>query len=196
MKQEDFGNNLDMKTNTNGQFCQNTLLDTIKSKIFVDDSKTKNGNIENNLQLQKNIVVVCFGTPLISGDAFAPLVAEALKASGAPVFVYGTQKYSVNGKNMEVWLDFIREVHKDCMILAIDASLGEKVGTVVVRKDGVCPAAIKGRKRRYGDVGVLGVVAKNQGDALMQLMSASYDFVEKMALDTANVIISALANAL
>ena len=146
--------------------------------------------------LPKNLVVVCFGTPLIAGDAFAPLVADALREEcDLPLFVYGTTDKSVNGKNMDKCLDFIYAVHKGSLILAIDASLGDKVGSFVVREDGVCPAAIKGRKKRVGDVGLLGIVAKNDDDPMLNLMGVNYEFVQNMALDAAKAIASAMTFA-
>ncbi|MBO4380987.1 MAG: hypothetical protein J5815_02395, partial [Clostridia bacterium] len=64
----------------------------------------------------------------------------------------------------------------------------DRVGSVVVRKDGVCPAAVKGRKRRFGDVGVLGIVAKNEGDSLAQLLTAEYSMVASLAEKTARLV--------
>ncbi|MBQ9276583.1 MAG: DUF1256 domain-containing protein [Clostridia bacterium] len=146
--------------------------------------------------IPKDLVVVCFGTPLISGDAFAPLVADTLREEcNFPCFVYGTTDRSVNGKNMDKWLDFILTVHKGCMILAIDASLGDKVGSLLIRDDGVCPAAIKGRKKRIGDVGLLGIVAKNNDDPMLNLMGVNFEFVQNMALDAAKVIAGAMSFA-
>ncbi len=66
------------------------------------------------------------------------------------------------------------------------------MGQIILRSDGVCPAAIKGRKNRFGDVGILGVVAKNNTDPLMQLMSVSPLYVEKMADKIANMLYCAV----
>lgn len=183
-----FGNNFGMTKSLNTNCFQKTLLDAINLKICSRENERSKDD-EDDVFLKKSIVVVAFGTPLISGDAYAPLVASALKEDfDVPVFAYGTTEHPVNAKNMTEWLDFVKTVHKDSLILAIDASLGEKVGSVVVRKDGVCPAAVKGRKKRFGDVGVLGVVGSAKGDALVNLMSADFDFVQNMALDTAKSI--------
>lgn len=129
-------------------------------------------------------VVVCFGTSSISGDALGPQVGTLLRETyRLPAFVYGTEDMCVNGKNMGEWMEFIKSVHAGSIFIAVDASLGnaEKVGKILIRNDGVCPAAIKGKKTRFGDVGILAVVAENKGDALMQLMTAPSPCVEKMA---------------
>ena len=96
----------------------------------------------------RQVVIVCFGTTAISGDSLGPMVGSILREKyDVPAFVYGTEAHSVNGKNMAQWMDFIRTVHGDALIIAVDASLGhaDKVGQIVLRDDGVCPAAIKGK---------------------------------------------------
>lgn len=146
----------------------------------------------------RQIVIVCFGTTAISGDSLGPIVGSLLKGKyNLPAFVYGTEDVSVNGKNMGEWLDFIRSVHEDAVFISIDASLGAKdrVGQIVLRKDGVCPAAIKGKNTRFGDVGILGVVAENTNDPLMQLMTVSPLYVEKMADKIANMIFNAISSS-
>ena len=133
---------------------------------------------------KRQTVIVCFGTMSISGDSLGPMVGTLLaERYNVPAFVYGTEKCSVNGKNMAKWLSFIKQAHRGALFIAVDASLGtpDKVGQIVIRPDGVCPAAIKGKTERFGDVGILGVVAENKGDALMQLMSVSPLYVEELA---------------
>ena len=143
----------------------------------------------------RQIVIVCFGTTAISGDSLGPMVGSILREKyNVPAFVYGTEEHSVNGKNMAEWMSFIRTVHDDALIIAVDASLGhgDKVGQIVLRSDGVCPAAIKGKKTRFGDVGILGVVAENSKDPLMQLMTVSPLYVEDMAYKVSNLLNQAL----
>jgi len=130
------------------------------------------------------IVVVCFGAPSISGDALGPEVGSLLREDGSlSAFVYGTLGRPITGKNMKEWLPFIEEVHPNAVIISVDASLGEKskVGTIVMRNDGVCPAAVGGRKKRFGDVGILGIVGRKDGDALAELLQASPYQVSEMA---------------
>lgn len=139
----------------------------------------------------KEVVFVCFGTMAISGDSLGPQVGTLLtKKYNVPAFVYGTEDCCVNGKNMKEWLPFIRAVHKDALIIAIDASLGAKtkVGQIVFRADGVCPAGVKGNENRFGDIGILGVVAQNSTDPLMQLMTVSPLYVSNMADKVAECI--------
>lgn len=144
----------------------------------------------------RQTVIVCFGTMAISGDSLGPMVGSILREKyNINAFVYGTEDNCVNGKNMGEWLDFIRQVHEGAVFIAVDASLGagDKVGQIVMRSDGVCPAAIKGKKERFGDVGILGVVAQSSDDPLMQLMTVPLLYVQQMADKVANVLNMALA---
>ena len=144
----------------------------------------------------RQIVIVCFGTTAIAGDSFGPMVGSALRDKYAvPAFVYGTEEHCVNGKNMGEWIEFIKTVHEGAVFIAVDASLGagEKVGRIILRTDGVCPAAIKGKTTRFGDVGILGVVAQSSSDPLMQLLSVSPLYVQEMADKVADMLYSALA---
>ncbi|MDE6302681.1 MAG: spore protease YyaC [Clostridia bacterium] len=143
----------------------------------------------------RQIVIVCFGTTAISGDSLGPMVGSILREKyNVPAFVYGTEEHSVNGKNMAEWMKFIRAVHEDALIIAVDASLGhgDMVGQIMLRNDGVCPAAIKGKKTRFGDVGILGVVAESSKDPIMQLMTVSPLYVEDMAHKVSNLLNQAL----
>lgn len=174
---------IDNETN-DGEYGDDALLPFVKEmmkNILYDE--------------QRDIVVVCFGTMAISGDSLGPQVGTLLREKyNISAFVYGTEDCTVNGKNMQEWLSFIKQVHEGALFVAIDASLGEKskVGQIVVRPDGVCPAGVKGKKSRFGDVGILGVVAQNAQDALMQLMTVSPFYVSKLADKVANMINSVL----
>lgn len=158
--------------------CNHVNLDDevgiIASRLF--DCLHENGHTE--------IVIVCFGTSNISGDALGPKVGSMLiEKHNIPAFVYGTEDRQINGKNMREWLAFIKQVHEGALFISIDASLGskDKIGQIVIRDDGVCPSGVTGKKERFGDIGILGVVAQKQGDAIMQLLSVSPLYVDNLA---------------
>lgn len=144
----------------------------------------------------REIVVVCFGTNAISGDSLGPSVGTLLtKKYDVSAFVYGTDEAQINGKNMREWLEFIKSVHQNALFVAVDASLGnkDKVGQIVLRDDGVCPSGVTGKSERFGDIGVLGIVARNQGDPLMQLLTVSPVYVDNLANEIAIMLKAALA---
>lgn len=143
----------------------------------------------------RQIVIVCFGTPSIAGDSLGPEVGSLLREDKSfPAFVYGTLDRPVTGRNMNEWISFVRETHKGAILLAVDACLGDaaNMGRISVRSDGVCPAAVGGRKSRFGDVGIIAVVGDKSGDALTELMQASAVYVSELAHKVADLIISAV----
>lgn len=195
---EVFDNNHTMK-NKNSEYLQ-LISEDEKSLCGGRDGKTPTPFAVAPLRAVADmggrpIVVVCFGTTAISGDALGPRVGSLLRDKyNVPAFVYGTQEQSVNGKNMLEWIEFIKTVHSDALFIAVDASLGarDKVGQILLRSDGVCPAAIKGKRARFGDVGILAVVAENGRDPLMQLMSVSPLYIDDLADKIGNMLQSAL----
>ena len=145
---------------------------------------------------ERDVVIVCFGTNAISGDSLGPLVGTLLtKKYNIGAFVYGTDEAQINGKNMGEWLAFIKSVHQNALFVAVDASLGnkDKVGQIVLRDDGVCPSGVTGKSERFGDIGVLGIVARNHGDPLMQLLTVSPVYVDNLANEIAVMLKAALA---
>lgn len=146
--------------------------------------------------LERQLVVVCFGTPAIAGDSLGPEVGTILREDKSfPAFVYGTLDRPVTGRNMNEWISFVRETHKGAVLLAVDACLGEasNLGRISVRSDGVCPAAVGGRKSRFGDVGIIAVVGDKSGDALTELMQANAVYVSELAHKVADLIKSAVS---
>ena len=145
--------------------------------------------------LERQLVVVCFGTPAIAGDSLGPEVGTILREDkNFPAFVYGTLDRPVTGRNMNEWISFVRETHKGAVLLAVDACLGEasNLGRISVRSDGVCPAAVGGKKSRFGDVGTIAVVGDKSGDALTELMQANAVYVSELAHKVADLIKSAV----
>ena len=145
--------------------------------------------------LERQLVVVCFGTPAIAGDSLGPEVGTILREDkNFPAFVYGTLDRPVTGRNMNEWISFVRETHKGAVLLAVDACLGEasNLGRISVRSDGVCPAAVGGKKSHFGDVGIIAVVGDKSGDALTELMQANAVYVSELAHKVADLIKSAV----
>ena len=66
---------------------------------------SERGNNRRMTAIKRQIVVVCFGTPAISGDSLGPEVGSLLRAdSSFPAFVYGTLDRPITGKNMGEWM--------------------------------------------------------------------------------------------
>lgn len=148
---------------------------------------------------EKNqIVIVCFGTPTVSGDALGPKIGTLLQRWNIPCFVYGTVDRPVTATNMQEYMEMVENAHKGATVLSVDASLGrkEKIGRFILRKDGVCPAGIKGEKRRFGHIGLLGVVGENNGEPMKELLAVNEDYISNMAHKVAIVINKAICDVL
>ena len=147
---------------------------------------------------KKQIVVVCFGTPNVSGDALGPKIGTLLQSFNLPCFVYGTMTRPVTATNMAEYINLVERIHSDATVLSVDASLGtrERIGQISIRADGVCPAGVKGKKRRFGQVGVLGVVGENNHNLMKELLTISDDYITKMAHKVAILIKQAIFHAL
>ena len=141
----------------------------------------------NNADMQntaRQLVIVCFGTPAIAGDSLGPEVGTLLRDDkDFPAFVYGTLDHPITGRNMNDWISFVKEAHKDAVFVAVDACLGDErnLGKISVRSDGVCPATVGGKKSRFGDVGIIAVVGDKSQDALTALMQANSLYVSELA---------------
>lgn len=147
--------------------------------------------------LTRQIVVVCFGTPSISGDSLGPEVGSLLREDERfPAYVYGTLDRPITGRNMSEWISFVEEAHRDALFVAVDACLGDRrnLGKISVRSDGVCPAAVGGRKKRFGDVGIIAVVGDKTKDALSELMQVNAVYVSELALKVSDMIKAAVSS--
>ena len=124
-----------------------------------------------------------------------PKVGTLLQKWNLPCFVYGTEARPVTATNMNEYISHVKKVHCDATVLSVDASLGkrEKIGQITIRKDGVCPAGVKGEKQRFGDVGLLGVVGENNNEPMRELLTINKDYISKMAYKVAVVIKQAIS---
>lgn len=135
-------------------------------------------------------VVICVGTPKVSGDSLGPLVGDRLiDRYDVPAYVYGTTSSPVTGLNFRSYLDHVRVFHPNCVVIAVDACLGGKteVGKIKYSLQGLrAGSALKKELGKVGDVAFLGVVAESGTDNFRALAAADKrsvsELAEKMAL--------------
>lgn len=73
------------------------------------------------------LVFLCIGTDRVTGDCLGPFVGQKLSSCSTPDFtVYGTLFQPVHALNLTAMYSFIRKRHPEALIVAIDASLGQK----------------------------------------------------------------------
>lgn len=85
----------------NSQNIVKSIERIAKSSDAVDDVAPFVSMLFNHIvdKGEREIVIVCFGTNAISGDALGPMVGTLLTQKyDVPAFVYGTDESTVNGK--------------------------------------------------------------------------------------------------
>ena len=73
------------------------------------------------------IVFLCIGTDRITGDCLGPWVGQLLSPHiPSDFFVYGTLSFPVHALNLVDTWNYIQHRHPKGLIIAVDASLGQK----------------------------------------------------------------------
>ncbi len=117
------------------------------------------------------LVFLCIGTDRTTGDCLGPYIGHQLKAYATDrIFVYGTLNQPVHALNLEAVSSGIRRRHPDALVIAIDASLGQKkhLGYVTIGNGSLHPgAAVRKELPPVGDIHITGIV--NTAGALEHL---------------------------
>jgi putative sporulation protein YyaC len=109
-------------------------------------------------------VIICVGSDLVIGDSLGPFVGTILseKLKGK-AYVYGTLKYPVTAKEINVISKTIKKLHPYSKILAVDAGVGNKqdIGLIKVRDFGIKPGlGVNKNLPEVGDASIIGIVAE------------------------------------
>lgn len=145
------------------------------------------------MENKRNVVFVCVGTPKIVGDSLGPLVGEMLRERNVNAYVYGTRRRPITALNLHGYRKMLNTYHRGDLIVAIDATMGniEDVGKLKISEGGLRPAgAFRKNAGRLGDVGIMAIVGEKEGDMLLQLKTADPAFVQKLADDVVNLLVS------
>lgn len=108
------------------------------------------------------IVFLCIGSDRMTGDCLGPYVGYQLSRCPMPnVFVYGTLSQPVHALNLKKVNAYIKASHPHALIIAIDASLGEKkhLGYVTIGNGALYPGAgVQKELPPVGDIHITGIV--------------------------------------
>lgn len=142
-------------------------------------------------------VILCIGSSGVSGDSLGPLVGDLLRRRyNVKAFVYGCPERPVNGLNYTQYIEHIERVHHGSVVIAVDACVGSRddVGKIKFSPSGLTAGgALNKNLRRFGDLGVLGVVAPRQKDNLSALLQVPFSFVDEMSHAAARGVVRILA---
>ncbi|MDR2047704.1 MAG: spore protease YyaC [Clostridiales bacterium] len=177
---------------TNGaEIMVGSLSDARENQTGSFEKQTENANISVN-GTDGLPVIMCIGSDRVAGDLLGPAVGRRLiEEYGLKAYVYGITGRNINGANIDRYDEFIKTNHRDGKIIAVDACLGsaKDIGGIKVSGVGVGAGYAVGKSgKRYGDIGVVGIVAENAEDNVMQLLSADCGLIEDLSGKVAEYI--------
>ena len=118
-----------------------------------------------------DLVFLCIGTDRVTGDCLGPYVGHRLSSFFFPgIYVYGTLVQPVHALNLCDTRKEILSRHPDSLIIAVDASLGQKkhLGYVTIANGALYPgAAVHKKLPPVGHIHITGIV--NTAGMLEQL---------------------------
>lgn len=142
------------------------------SMAFYIDTKKESSSKEIAYILKKcilhhpekwsELVFLCIGSDRMTGDCLGPYVGYLLSQYHLNgIVVYGTLSQPVHALNLEKMTSFIHTKHPDALVIAIDASLGEKkhLGYVTIGNGALYPGAgVQKELPPVGDIYITGIV--------------------------------------
>ena len=140
---------------------------------------------EKERKNRRGIVFLCIGTDRSTGDSLGPLIGYKLnqmKISKATVF--GTLERPVHAMNLENYMAVLRTCYQDDLIVAVDASVGnrEHVGYVTLGKGALKPGlGVSKELRSVGDIFITGIVGSCGNYDPLMLQSVRLSVVMQMA---------------
>lgn len=143
-----------------------------KNMTFYIDAKKSGASRDISFSLKEcilchppgwnELVFLCIGSDRLTGDCLGPYVGkELLSHSTGRVHVYGTLKNPVHALNLSNISAMIRKQHPKALVIAIDASLGQKkhLGYVTIGNGSLYPgAAVQKNLPPVGDIHITGIV--------------------------------------
>lgn len=110
----------------------------------------------------KDIIIMCIGSDRSTGDSLGPIVGYHLSDCNIKnVYIYGDLFHPINATNLSKAIEYIKKVHANSFIIAIDACLGQQkhIGYITLAKGPLAPGmGIKNELPKVGDIHITGIV--------------------------------------
>ena len=110
----------------------------------------------------QEVVFLCIGSDRITGDSLGPLIGHKLsKEHLSRCIIYGTLDQPVHALNLAEVTAMVHAKHPNCLLIAIDASLGSKRHQefVTIRKGALASGlGVKKKLPPVGDISITGIV--------------------------------------
>ena len=134
---------------------------------------------------KERILFLCIGSDRSTGDSLGPLIGYKLKQMKIPgAAVFGTLERPVHAMNLEHYLEVLRICYSDALIVAVDASVGnrEHVGFVTLGKGPLKPGlGVSKELRAVGDIFITGIVGSCGSCDPLYLQSVRLSLVMELA---------------
>jgi putative sporulation protein YyaC len=141
------------------------------------------------------IVIVCIGTNLYSGDSLGPLVGSRLfeRFEGHRyVHIYGTLEKPIHALNIHKTIDLIAAKHKRPYVIAVDACLGQyyKIGTLQLVEQPLEPGiSLNKQLPPIGDIHLKGII-NNHGPLNHKVLEhTSLTFIYEMSAVLSRILV-------
>lgn len=160
-----------------------TIINPEEEKASITFIHTLSALLNSIPRQTAELLILCIGSDRSTGDALGPLVGSMLQAYSIKN-VIGTLSEPVHALNIEQKLAFIEVNFSSPMILAIDASLGQKqnIGSVEIGSGSVKPgAAVQKKLPAIGDLYITGIVNVGGFMEFMVLQSTRLNLVIRLA---------------
>lgn len=116
---------------------------------------------------KKSVLFLCIGSDRSTGDSLGPLTGYLLKQKdglleATGMAVVGTLSLPVHAVNLEAVIGVIEAEFSDCVIVAVDASVGARknVGCITLAEGGLKPGyGVNKNLREVGDISITGIVS-------------------------------------
>jgi putative sporulation protein YyaC len=138
----------------------------------------------------KDLVFICIGTDRSTGDSLGPWIGTGLKKAGYKN-VYGDLENPVHAINLKTTQSLIQKEHKDKLVIAFDACLGQvaSVGCINIAKGPVKPGAgVNKDLGEVGDIHITGIVNVGGFMEYFVLQNTRLNLVVKMVEVITNAI--------
>jgi len=111
---------------------------------------------------KRELVFLCIGSDRVTGDSLGPMIGHHLeKYSLFATHIYGTLAQPVHALNLTETIAYIHNKHPNCLLIAIDASLGSKkhLGYITLGQGSLKPGAgVHKKLPAVGDIFITGII--------------------------------------
>ena len=139
---------------------------------------------EMEFQGKRGVIFLCIGTDRSTGDSLGPLIGHKLRRRKLRAAVIGTLDRPVHAMNLGIYSSFIRVNYADCVVVAIDASVGrtEHIGYATLGRGALQPGlGVAKELEAVGDISITGIVGGAGARDPVMLQSVRLGMVMRMA---------------